>query len=150
MKIAVLLTISAAVASLTSASNAARLGGRVTSCTQIPSSKVHEMLGTPAGPAQVQKNGPVSVCTYEGTIVRVETAVTSKQFQFGRTQFGAHGEPTKSVPGLGDSAYSSVIGAGVNATRTVVVLKGNTELLVTGQTPLQRIETFERSVVPSL
>jgi hypothetical protein len=150
MKIVVLFTLMAAAASVTSTSGAVRLAGGIASCSQIPSSKVQAMLGAPVGPPQVQKNGPVSVCTYGGTLVRVETAVTSKQFQFGRKQFGIHGEPTKAVPGLGDAAYSSVIGAGGHATDTVVVLKGSTELLVTGETPLQRIETFARSVLPSM
>lgn len=152
MRIALLISIPAALvlaAAPTTASAAEKMAWAV-SCTRVSSTQVHAMLGAPARTPQVQKNGPVSVCSYGAVIVRVQTGVSMKVFQSGRKQFGAHGEPTKTVHDLGTDAYSSVTGSGTHAMSTVVTLSGRTELLVAAPASLPRVESFVKKVLPSL
>ena len=67
-------------------------------------------------------------------------------FAAGRKSFEKHGAPTKTVNGLGLKAYSSTAGGFT----TVVVLKNDTELLVTANVSLAKIVALAKLILPSL
>ena len=77
--------------------------------------------------------------------------MTSASFASARKSFDAHGEPTKTVTGIGTAAFSSTIGAGPYVTNTFVVRKGSNQLLVTaGHVTLAKIELLAKVVLTSL
>jgi len=51
------------------------------------------------------------------------------------------------VAGIGSHAYSSALGKGAFAVNTLVVLKGTTEVLITGPAPLPRVEALMKNVL---
>jgi hypothetical protein len=99
----------------------------------------------------VTKNGPVTVCDFLSAtplLVRFETRENATLFAVGRKGFSQHGEPTKTVGGLGNAAYSSSLAGG--KANTIVILKGSTELLITGPEPLPKLETLAKLILPAL
>ena len=102
-----------------------------------------------AGAPLVTRNGPVTVCQFmskPALLVRFETNETTSLFAAGRKGFVQHGAPTKPVGGLGTTAYSSTFGGA----STIVVLQDKTELLITGSSPLPKLETLAKLILPSL
>ena len=103
---------------------------------------------TVASPS-VTKNRTVTVCQFRsksGLLVRFETNESASLFAVGRKSFEKHGEATKTVNGLGTKAYSSSVGGFT----TIVVLKNNTELLVTAKVSLAKIVALAKLILPSL
>jgi hypothetical protein len=111
-------------------------------CGLVPASVVDGTYGASVTGPTAQTKGPVTVCTYFSSspvlsvLLRFEVNETVAMFKAGRKSFSAHEEPTVTVPGLAQMAYSSVFGSGKTLTSTVVVLSRQTELLVTGTGPL--------------
>jgi hypothetical protein len=68
-------------------------------------------------------------------------------FAAGQKSFTQHGQPTKTVNGLGTKAYSSTF---AGKTNTIVVLKNKTELLITANEPLAKLEALAKLILPSL
>jgi hypothetical protein len=118
-------------------------------CSLASASRVKSALGITVAAPQVTKNGPVTVCqfiTASALLVRFQTSETTALYTFGRQSFGKHGVSTKTVSGLGTSAYSARIGE----LHTLVVLQGKTELLVQGKTPLPKLEALAKLILPTL
>jgi hypothetical protein len=93
----------------------------------------------------------VTVCVFPpptALLVRFETHETSALYTAGRNSFTKHGEPTKTVHGLGSAAYSSSLAGGKS--NTIVALKGTTELLVTGTQPLAKLEALAKLILAAL
>jgi hypothetical protein len=117
---------------------------------------VDGVYGPSAKGPSAQTKGPVTVCTYTSSapviyvLVRFEVNETAAMFKAGRNEFKAHKEPTVTVPGLGQMAYSSVLGSGKTLTSTVVVLTGHTELFVTGTGSLSKALSLTKKVLANL
>ena len=95
------------------------------------------------------KNRTVTVCQFtskSGLLVRFETNESASLFAAGRKSFEKHGEATKTVSGLGTKAYSSAAGG----MATIVVLKNNTEVLVTAKVSLAKVVALAKLILPSL
>jgi len=125
-------------------------------CGGITATQVDAALGTRVGSPKVVTNGSVSECTFADhggpatTIVRVQTGVSPQAWTASRSQFDKHGEPTVTVTGLANRAYSSSLGSGRYLYSTIVVLKGRTELLVTAPVALAKVEALARRALPGL
>jgi hypothetical protein len=148
MKLVPLILATGAVTVLATTANAAAVSGP--SCNLASAKRVKSALGLTVASPSVTKNGPVTVCLFASSrplLVRFETNETASLFAFGRTSFGQHGEPTKTVNGLGTQAYSSSIGTTSN---TIVVLKNKTELLITANEPLAKLEALATLILPAL
>lgn len=65
----------------------------------------------------------------------------------GRQGFSEHGQTTTDVAGIGDVAYSSTLGTGPEAINTLVVLKGNTEVLISVASDLAHVEGLARIIL---
>ena len=122
----------------------------------VPASVVDGVYGAHVTGPTAQTQGPVTVCSYFSSapvitvLVRFEVNETVAMFKAGRKSFTAHKEPTVTVPHLGLMAYSSVLGSGKALTSTVVVLTGQTELLVTGTGPLSKALSLTKKVLVKL
>lgn len=119
------------------------------SCNLASAKRVKSALGITVASPSVTKNRTVTVCQFRsksGLLVRFQTSESASLFAVGRKSFEKHGEPTKTVNGLGMKAYSS------SAARftTIVVLKNNTELLVTAKVSLAKIVGLAKLILPSL
>lgn len=121
----------------------------VPSCNLASARRIKAALGVTVTAPSVTKNGPVTVCqfmTTSGLLVRFETNETAALFAAGRKSFAQHGEPTKTVPGIGTKAYSSSFGS----SNTIVVLKGKIELLITSSVSLAKVVALAKLILPSL
>jgi hypothetical protein len=148
MKLVPLVLATGAAAVLASTGTAAAVGAP--SCNLASAKLVKSALGLTVASPSVTKNGPVTVCLFTSTpplIVRFETNENPSLFALGRKGFGQHGQPTKTVNGLGSQAYSSSIGSTSN---TIVVLENKTELLITGDEPLAKLVALAKLILPSL
>jgi hypothetical protein len=119
------------------------------SCNLASPSKVKSALGVAVSSPSATNNATITVCQFTtdpGLLVRFETKESASLFALGRKGFQTHGEPTKTVAGLGTEAYSSSIGG----TNTIVVLKNTTELLVTASVPLAKVVALAKLILPSL
>jgi hypothetical protein len=149
MKLIPLVLAAGAVAVLASATTAAAVSGP--SCALASPTSVKSALGITVGAPSVTKNATVTICefaTAAGLLVRFETSETPSLFAIGRNSFAKHGEPTKTVSGLGTQAYSSTFAGGKS--NTIVVLKNTTELLITSSEPLAKLEALAKLILPSL
>jgi hypothetical protein len=110
--------------------------------------KVNAALGTTLTTPKSKVNGSVTVCTYssssnpQSALIRNQTGMTAALRSASRAGFDQHGEPTVTVSGLGDSAFSSTIGSASFTENTVVVEKGTRELLVTANAPLSQVQAL--------
>jgi hypothetical protein len=148
MKLVPLVLATGAAAVLASTGTAAAVSGP--SCSLASAKRVKSAVGLTVASPSVTKNGPVTVCLFTSTpvlLVRFETNETASMFAVGRKGFGQHGEPTKTVNGLGTEAYSSSIASTSN---TIVVLKSKTELLITANEPLAKLVALAKLILPSL
>jgi hypothetical protein len=148
MKLVPLVLAISAAAVLAGTGEAAAVSGP--SCSLASPKLVKSALGITVKAPIVTRNGPVTVCLFTSTpslLVRFETNETAAMFAAGRKGFSQHGEPTKTVNGLGTEAYSSSMGSRSN---TIVVLKGTVELLITGAEPLTKQEALAKLLLPSL
>ena len=121
------------------------------SCSLASPKRVKSAVGITVGSPSVTRKGPVTVCLFTSTptlLVRFETNASAALFAAGRKGFTQHGEPTKTVHGLGTAAYSSSFAGGKS--NTIVVLKSTTELLVTGPEPLPKLVALAKLILPSL
>jgi hypothetical protein len=121
------------------------------SCNLVSPKSVKTAIGITVGSPSMTKNATVTVClfaTKSGLLVRFETSETPALFAAGRNSFGQHGEPTKTVNGLGTQAYSSTFAGGKS--NTIVVLENKTELLITSSEPLAKLEALAKLILPSL
>jgi hypothetical protein len=128
-----------------------RLNAHLTgpSCNLASAKRVKSALGITVASPSVTKNRTVTVCQFRsklGLLVRFETNESASLFAVGRKSFEKHGEATKTVNGLGTKAYSSSAGGFT----TIVVLKNNTELLVTAKVSLAKIVALAKLILPSL
>ena len=149
MKLVPLVLATGAAVALASTGTAAAVSGP--SCNLASAKSVKSALGITVGSPSVTKNATVTVClfaTMPGLLVRFETNETASLFALGRKSFGQHGEPTKTVNGLGTKAYSSTLAGGKS--NTIVVLKNKTELLITANEPLAKLEALAKLILPSL
>ena len=149
MKLVPLVLAAGAAAALASTGTAAAVSGP--SCNLASAKSVKSALGITVGSPLVTRNATVTVCLFSGTpplLVRFETNETASLFAVGRKSFGQHGEPTKTVNGLGTKAYSSTLAGGKS--NTIVVLKNKTELLITANEPLAKLEALAKLILPSL
>jgi hypothetical protein len=149
MKLVPLVLATGAAAVLASTATAAAVSGP--SCNLASAKSVKSALGITVGSPSVTKNATVTVClfaTMPGLLVRFETNETASLFALGRRSFGQHGEPTKTVNGLGTKAYSSTLAGGKS--NTIVVLKNKTELLITANEPLAKLKALAKLILPSL
>lgn len=125
-------------------------------CGLAPASVVDGVYGAKLTGPTAQTQGPVTVCSFfsvapvVSVLVRFEVNETVAMFEAGRKSFTEHKEPTRTVPGLGRMAFSSVLGSGNTLTSTVVVLSGQTELLVTGTGPLAKALSLAKKVLAKL
>jgi hypothetical protein len=148
MKRRALILASGATAVLASAGTAA---ANVPSCSLASAKIVKSALGITVRSPVVTRNGPVTVCEFASAsplLVRFETHASPSLFALGRKGFGQHGEPTKTVSGLGTAAYSSTLAGGKS--NTIVVLKSTTELLITGSAPLTKLEALAKLILPAI
>jgi len=83
-------------------------------------------------------------------LVRFETGEPKAGFEAARQQFDRRGGHTMTRTGLGQGAYSVVLGSGKTQTATVVALTGSTELLVTGTGSLPQAEALAARILPKL
>lgn len=161
MRVVLLAAVAATIAASAAAAGGApsvfaattpyRLGTQsaAPSCSLASPKKVKSALGLTVGAPVVTKNGPVTVCLFMTTpalLVRFQIHETAALFAFGRKGFDQHGEPTKTVSGLGTKAYSASAGK----SSTIVVLQNKTELLVTGTSPLPKLVTLAKLILPTL
>ena len=125
-------------------------------CALVPPSLVSTVYGASFGPPKAQTSGPVQVCLFLATtpvisvLVRFETDESAAAFNAARKQFDARGEHTVTSPRFGQKAYTVLLGSGRVSTGTVVVLKGSTELLVSGTGSLAKCEALADKVLPKL
>lgn len=137
--------------SSTTSSTSGTTVGLATSCTFVTAAAVSSALGVTVSAPTVVNNAPVTVCYFpKGSFskfatVRLQTNMTSSSFATGRAGFGQHGEPTSAVNGLGEQAYSSVIGSGKYAISSIVVLNQGEELLISAPATLAAVESLARS-----
>ena len=105
-------------------------------CEALTAATVSAAAGFAVSPAVAGGAAPVFLCTYKATngtglvLIRKQTGVEDAIFQGDRAAMNGTGEPTTDLPGIGDKAYSSVIGKGDFTTSTVVTLHGKNEILV--------------------
>jgi len=148
MKFVPLVLASGAAVALASTGTAAAVSGL--SCNLASAKSVKSALGITVGSPSVTRNGPVTVCEFASTsplLVRFETNESASMFAAGQKSFTQHGQPTKTVNGLGTKAYSSTF---EGKTNTIVVLKNQTELLITANEPLAKLEALAKLILPSL
>jgi hypothetical protein len=149
MKLVALILATGATAVLATTGAAAASSGP--SCSLASAKRVKSTLGIAVGSPAVTKNGPVTICEFASAsplLVRFETGESASMFAAGRKGFTKHGEPTKTIRGLGTAAYSSSLAGGKS--NTIVVLKNTTELLITGSEPLAKFEALAKLILPSL
>jgi hypothetical protein len=125
------------------------------SCSLAPVSEVNEALGLNMQNPSSQVNGPLTVCTYDGSspgpvFIRFETGENASTFAAGKQQFEQTGGRITDLPGLGDAAYSSTQGSGESQSNTIAVLKGGIELLVTAPVSLDDVDALARQILPSI
>jgi len=126
------------------------------SCTMVPPAEIKATLGLSVGKPTVNNSGPPLglVCDYTvantgGTIsvtvsfLRPETA---KDFASG--QKSSIGGTTRTVRGLGQMAYSNVMGSGQYAISTLYVLQDNTRTMVQAVATLAKVEGLARKILP--
>lgn len=119
------------------------------SCKLASAKRVKSALGITVASPLVTKNRTVTVCQFtsnSGLLVRFETDESASLFAIGRKSFEKHGEATKTVNGLGTKAYSASAGGST----TIVVLKNNTELLVTAKVSLAKVVALAKLILSSL
>ena len=148
MKFVPLVLATGAAVALAGTGTAAAVSGP--SCNLASAKSVKSALGITVGSPSVTKNGPVTVCEFASTsplLVRFETNESASMFAAGQKSFTQHGQPTKTVNGLGTKAYSSTF---AGKTNTIVVLKNKTEMLITANEPLAKLEALAKLILPSL
>jgi hypothetical protein len=144
---------SAAAAILSAPVEAALRPYGALSCSKVSATEIKKALGITVGTTKVTTVGSSTTCTYTHSTmtVKISAGFSSASFTTDRKSFDSHGEPTKTVSGLGSSAFSSTIGSGSYATNTVVVLKGSTELLITAtQVNLAKVEGLAKTVLSAI
>ena len=102
---------------------------------------VRTTLGLAVGkPAANSSAADVVVCSYpkdgnpSAVIVRMQDGQTKAGFAAAKAGFAKSGQKTVDVPDMFDGAYRSELGSATYGfTRTLVVLRGSTEVLVTAQ-----------------
>jgi hypothetical protein len=124
-------------------------------CAVAPAAVVNAALGTDLGDPDETDNGIVTVCAYQGAsaghvTVRFQTQEDAGAFAQGRAGFDSNGEPTKDFPGLGDQAYSSSLGAGSSAIKTLVARKGAVEILVSSKASVDAEKTLVQQLFAKL
>ncbi len=150
------LAVGAMTSSVAWGASAAQAAGKRPGCGLVSASVVDGVYGARLTGPTAQTQGPVTVCSFSSSapvlyvLVRFEVNETVAMFKAGRKSFTAHKEPTVTVPRLGLMAYSSVFGPGKALTSTVVVLTGQTELLVTGTGPLSKALNLTKKVLAKL
>jgi hypothetical protein len=131
----------------------ASLRPQALSCGKVSAIEIKSALGIAVGTTKVTTAGSSTTCTYTHStmIVKVSGGFSPASFAADRKSFDSHGEPTKTVVGLGSSAFSSTIGVGAYSTNTIVVLKGATELLITApQVSLGKVEGLAKTVLKTI
>lgn len=137
--------------SVLAAATPQRLDAHVSSpsCNLASAKRVKSALGITVASPTVTKNRTVTVCQFRsktGLLVRFQTDESASLFAVGRKSFEKHGEPTKTVNGLGTKAYSASVGGFT----TIVVLKDSTELLITANVPRAKIVALAKLILPLL
>lgn len=124
-------------------------------CAKVTPKLIKSTLGVVV-PAPTQgRDASVLLCTYGQLGSRSEVLVTFKArvspatFRFERRSV-FQDEPTKTFPGLGVPAFSSVQGTGGTKSTTLVALKGGTMVEVSWGGPLAKIAALVRKILPTL
>jgi hypothetical protein len=125
------------------ASSDSASGGGKKDCSLVTASHVNGILGTSYAEPDATTNGSVTVCTFasadklQNGIVRFEEATASLKAE--RDSFGASGQSTNDLAGVGDEAFSSTTGGSglIPATNTVVARKGTKNVQVVSQASIE-------------
>ncbi len=126
------------------------------SCSSITASTVSAALGVQVTGPTFHPSAASTSCAYAaGTFraaveITVAGGVSASTFDRDATTLGAYGATTSTVPGLGDLAMASSLGAGPDQTTTVAALSGTTEVIVSAAAPVSRIETLVQQVLGRL
>lgn len=118
-------------------------------CSLASAKRVKATIGPVVSTPSSTSNGPVTVCQFTtpaGLLVRFQRNESSAAFAAAKRSFPKHGEPVKSVNGLGSAAYSSTLAH----TNTIVVLQNSTELLIVAAAPLTKVTALAKLILPSL
>ncbi len=113
---------------------------------------VGSALGKTVGEPTMQDNPPVRLCYYgigsnaRAVLVRYQTGTSADYFAQARAGFESHGEKTADVAGVGDQAYSSLLGS----VSTLVARKGGTEVLITAPASLDGERQLMLQILPKL
>jgi hypothetical protein len=144
-------------ASTTSTTAGSRGGsGSSPSCRLAPASEVSAALGLRATGPESTVVEPATTCRYavdgnpSGVIVRFQTGETAGTFEAEKSNFHTSDQETTDLPGVGDEAFTSTLGAGSIVTNTVMTRQGDTTLLVTAGAPLDKIEAYVRDLLKKL
>jgi hypothetical protein len=121
----------------------------------VTPSEVKATLGLSVSKPTVNNSGPPMglVCDYTvaGTAGTITVTVsflrpeTAKDFASSRKD--STGGSTKTVRGLGQMAYSNVMGSGQYAISTVYVLQDATRTMVQAVAPLAKVERLARKIL---
>ncbi len=147
-----MLTVAAATALALAASGAARPRDTGLSCDLVSPAEIKAVLGATVAKPDVHVFGKLTMCSYSGdksVLIRFETGMSRGSFAT-ENESARNGAHMKPFSGLGLPAYSQVIGSGPSAFGTIAALKGSTELLVTGQFPVARIEVLVKRILPDI
>ena len=113
------------------------------------------------GVADLQKptttvNDIVTLCQYPRgnnpaeVLIRYQTPTTSSEFMLGKDGFAQNGLSTMDVAGLGDAAYSSMLGSGSLEVNSVVFLGKMTEVEISAPVSLDKVEALARTILAKL
>jgi hypothetical protein len=125
----------------------------VPSCTTVTPAKIKTALGIVVKSPSVTKGGTGTTCMYapNSMIVQLGGGFSKASLKTVKASFNQHSEPTTTVTGIGDAAFTSTLGSGKYATNTIVVDKGSTELLITvPMVSLTKVEALAKAILPAM
>lgn len=126
------------------------------SCDSFPLTLVQGKLGLTGikGPISEVKGG-ARLCEYNNTdtspaaTIQINSAATEASFAKTRNGFTKNGAPVTPVAGLGDEAYSATFTYRITS-RTLVVRRGATEVLITSTASADAIRALMDSVLAAI
>ncbi|HEY2668000.1 MAG TPA: hypothetical protein VGK51_14295 [Actinomycetota bacterium] len=125
------------------------------SCAIVAVAEVNAALGTTATARHIDTTPPATVCTFAGgtssrtVIVRIQNGEDANSFADDKAVYDSGGQTTATaVSGYGDEAFSSVLPVpGSVGVTTLVVRKGDVEVLVSAPTALGPVEALMQKIL---